>query len=464
MSDYRDEFANETSLARHRAVSDTGDVTCLKLPAGMKFWKPKEGLNTIDILPYRTGKGNPFAQEPGRWYYERTFWTYRNIGANPKISYVCPSKTFNERDPIQDFIREEARKSNANAALIKELAAKKRQIFLVFDHNEPNEGIQCWEYSYHNFGEQLNDTIKLYPESKGYDQFYFGNERGSTLEIGMVQQVKGTFKFLEAKRIDFLRRARPLDAALVNHGHCLDDFLVKLSYDALRRIFLQWPEDQPLPAADGYMPASGQAGDGQTGQSSGQTEQRQEQRSETRQEQRRESPAERRETTTNETSAPQSRSSETKEAIQAKVIEMGRLAFDHGDKASSNPYHESEERFGLWAKGWMAGMAAKEQAIEKAPDKQADTKRVTVAELGLQKRSKFVWRGSEYEFSRAEDDVTLAGLDVNDELVKGIPASEVSVQRNGAATKSETTANANGGNGAAVEGSGGTGWDKDWPS
>ena len=62
----------------------------IKMPEGLSFYKVKTGVKRLDIIPFKVGKGNPFA-DPGTIHFERTYWVHRNVGAN-NDTYCCPAK------------------------------------------------------------------------------------------------------------------------------------------------------------------------------------------------------------------------------------------------------------------------------------------------------------------------------------------------------------------------------------
>jgi hypothetical protein len=78
--------------SRREQEHKTGFRSSLNLPKGINFWQPntKEDANEIDIVPYEVGKSSKkfrkditFA-EPGDLYYERTYFTHRDVGPEEK--------------------------------------------------------------------------------------------------------------------------------------------------------------------------------------------------------------------------------------------------------------------------------------------------------------------------------------------------------------------------------------------
>lgn len=256
--DKRDE--RRVSAARRRAEThSTGfTTTVLRLPEGVKFFDPKPGVITIDILPYKAGKGNPNA-DPGMEYYERTFWQWAKIGIEEK-QYCCLDKTFGKRDPITTWKSIQARNPNADINYVNSLKQKERQLFLVSEANNP--GIQIWDNSFFLFGKLLDTRIKNSDEDLGWDFFYEagvddgGRPAGMSLRLTFEESSGGGYKWLEVVAIDFLPRKKPLDDKLVNHGICLDELLVEKTYEELEKIFLgaAEPEDADADASDDPAP------------------------------------------------------------------------------------------------------------------------------------------------------------------------------------------------------------------
>ena len=117
----RDKRERRQSAARKRAEThSTGfETTSIKMPEGLSFLETEKGIKTVDIIPFKAGKGNPFAEQ-GELYFERTFWTWRRIGAEEK-TYCGLHKTFGSKDPIQEWKNEQAKNPNADQAYLKAL-------------------------------------------------------------------------------------------------------------------------------------------------------------------------------------------------------------------------------------------------------------------------------------------------------------------------------------------------------
>lgn len=215
----------------------------LKVPEGVKLFKPKAGVMLLDILPFPAGEGNPHADE-GIMHWERTYFLHRGIGANSD-SFVCPRLTFKERCPIcehrQKLLKESA---DDNEELIKDLAAKERQLFNVVNRREPDAGVQLWDISYHLFGRLLIARIRDSDEEDGWDEFFhLESGQGLTLKVGFVEESYAGRAYCKAETIDFKPRKEDYDDDVIADIRVLDDLLVVPDYDSLKKTFLQMADE-----------------------------------------------------------------------------------------------------------------------------------------------------------------------------------------------------------------------------
>ena len=232
----RDKRNDRTSAARRRAEQhESGfETTLFRMPEGMGFFALTPGVHEIDILPFKAGKGNPFA-DIGELYFERTFYCYRNVGIQEK-RYAAPCK-LGLPDFIQDWKKKMANNSSVDPELIRSYTPKERQMFLVRDKKEPDK-IKLLECSFFGFGKLLDNRVQNSPEDSGWDMFYYPDETGMSLRLTVTEEQMGTGKFNKVTAIDFMPRKTGLPANLANHGICLDDILIIPSYEALREVFL----------------------------------------------------------------------------------------------------------------------------------------------------------------------------------------------------------------------------------
>jgi len=229
--------------ARKKALSQSQpfERTSFRVPEGMDVFKLKEaGRKKIEILPVLATAKNKHGVE-GTYHFEATYWVNR-IGADNQ-SYVSPKRTFNERCPIHEEYSRLNNDPNADEEHIKSLRAKQRQLFYVFDHDEPEKGVQLWDMSYWLFGKQLDEKIMLAEEEDGYDQF-FDPYDGLTIKLGVTEDQFAGNKFYKVAAIDFVKRKDEIEEELWSDLEPLEDLLKVLSYSELKAIlFMEDPEE-----------------------------------------------------------------------------------------------------------------------------------------------------------------------------------------------------------------------------
>lgn len=251
-SRYKRGMAAKNAVEANRKAAEMFTSTALKLPKGAKTIQIKsDKAQRFDILPYEVGKGNPFADE-GSFHFERTFWVHRGVGADNR-TYCCPNKISNGKQPCP--ICEEARKvqddeelsQDEKTKLLNTLRAKRRQLFNVVDTNEPEKGVQIWDFSYALFGEKLLDMLEdeeFAEDRRNFCEF----EGGKTLRLKFKKEKMGKAEFYDVTDIAFLDRKEDYDPdKMLKQVHCLDDCVKVLSYDELKQIFLQSGEKESKP-------------------------------------------------------------------------------------------------------------------------------------------------------------------------------------------------------------------------
>jgi hypothetical protein len=228
--------------------------TSVKLPEGMSFFSPKkEGTYRLRVVPYPIKEvgANPFAKDDdgnplpeGALYPERTYFSHRGIGADNN-TYVCSKRTFGKPCYICEHRAKLMKKPDADEDLISDLAPKERQLFLV---NEPGnkdkaDQLQLWDISFHLFGKHLDKKIRHADSDDNYHLFA-DPEHGSLLKLGAEEKSFGKTNYLEFSEIEF-KQAEALDEDLLAKAKeiCLDECLVEMDYDELKKIYLQ--EEDP---------------------------------------------------------------------------------------------------------------------------------------------------------------------------------------------------------------------------
>lgn len=217
------------------------ESTSIKIPDGMTFFSfKKSGIYRIDVFPYLVGKGNPFADE-GMYHYERTYFCHRNIGTGQN-AYVCLAKTFNKRCPICEH-RSQIESRGGDQETIKSLKSSERQLWIVKDLNNAEEGFMLMDQSHYLFGRHIDAKVAAADPEDGYETF-FHLEGGKTLKISVTEQSFLGRSYNAASDIEMKPRKQDYDTSIMDDMPCLDDLLVELSYDKLKKIFEAVPGEE----------------------------------------------------------------------------------------------------------------------------------------------------------------------------------------------------------------------------
>jgi len=136
---------------------------------------------------------------------------------------------------------------------IKDLAPRERQLVNLINLKEPDKGIQLWDVSTYNFGNVLAGVLRNADEDDDWDGVYH-LEGGLSLKVGLVEESFSGTKFISAENIYFKPRREDYDDSVLKKVFCLDELVVPLEYEALKKQFLETSED---PEEDEDEPRAG---------------------------------------------------------------------------------------------------------------------------------------------------------------------------------------------------------------
>lgn len=230
------------SSMRRRAETHTSgfERTSVILPEGFQSFKiSSAGVKRLDFMPYVVGSvpGLQKNADPGKLHPELTYFVHKNIGVE-EDSYVCNAKTFGEPCYICEWRAAQSRRPGADAELIKSLEPKERQLWIVYDYNEPDKGFQIWDQSFHLFGKQMDARIKDSDIDDGYDWFFHPG-KGMIVRAGFAEKSFGGRNFYECTTLDFKARESQYGREVLEQLPDLEQCLVKTDYEKLKSIFLQ---------------------------------------------------------------------------------------------------------------------------------------------------------------------------------------------------------------------------------
>jgi len=217
------------------------DRTSLDVPEGVNLFGLKSDRPIrIDIIPYKVGKGNPYADE-GELHWERTFFVHRGIGPEQN-NYVCPRRTADKKCPICEHRTKLMKDPEADEDLIKDLAPKERQLFNIVDTKDRDKGVQIWDISFWLFGKALDALRDNADEDDDYEAFA-DLEGGMTLKCAVEEKRFSGNTYYEVINIIFKPRREDYDEDMLDKSNCLDEVVKILPYKELKAIFLQTEDE-----------------------------------------------------------------------------------------------------------------------------------------------------------------------------------------------------------------------------
>lgn len=228
---------------RREANKGGGEWEAIRIPEGVEVFKPEDGKTyTIDILPYIAGDYNP-AADKGDEYFELTYYVYNNLGVEDK-RYIAIGETLGAKDPVAEHFAH-LRKTVDDWDLMKPFKPSKRQLMLIFVHEQADKGLQLYEGAYGTFGEKLAEEI-----DDGGEETWVENlddpEHGATVTARFKgRDIGQKNKWIMASKVDLDEREdgftangdKKLAAEVLAKASeiCLDDLLKIPTYETLKK-------------------------------------------------------------------------------------------------------------------------------------------------------------------------------------------------------------------------------------
>ncbi len=216
----------------------------LRPPEGLATFKPEAKKYRLDFMPYVVGKGNPVASE-GDEFYERKFFVHKNVGPDEDW-VICPAKTFKKPCPICEYLKKKGSDEDMDPDEWKEmrsnLGSKERRLYLVRDLSDGVDSpVMLYNESVYTFGKVLFGKIDNADEEDGYD-FFADPEEGLTVRVSFKNADAG--KWLEVSDLELRQRKHKYDPNIAETLPCLDEMLVEIPYDRMKKMFLQIEADE----------------------------------------------------------------------------------------------------------------------------------------------------------------------------------------------------------------------------
>lgn len=219
----------------------------LNLTGDMSVYRPKEGRNALDIIPFYHGTDLVKGRGVGAPNYMLDVFIHKNFNQS-RDRVVCQRMTFNKPCPICErrYMLMDLNKNDNDRDAIDErdilIAAMKPQRRVLMDiinlkedeDDEHNGEIQILDESHYLFAKELieeavessggNEPLDFYSPDEGMSVFF----RGSSTPIG-----NGKATYLKYKSFTFAERDEPYADAVIDDAFQLDSVLKIHTYDEI---------------------------------------------------------------------------------------------------------------------------------------------------------------------------------------------------------------------------------------
>ena len=227
--------------SRQESSGNTSNfVRAYEIPKDVPIFKPKEGENRIDIIPYKISNPlNPAVTRDGFKigdidYYQHTH-THRRVGIN-NSEYLCANRMFGKPCAICNIQKDYWDAQDKENA--KKLYPFERSIYNVIDLDEPEKGIQVWEVSY-NWVEKELMNLAAMKSKRGKTIIYGDWEIGNTIVFYGVKEKFGGNEFIRPSNFSFEDREKQYDESICDKSYPLDQYYVMPDYNVVEADFLQ---------------------------------------------------------------------------------------------------------------------------------------------------------------------------------------------------------------------------------
>ena len=218
-------------------------------PQGLEKWKPSEGRNFVDIIPYNATESHPLVvtgqMEVGDGLYSLDVYVHRDIG--PSHRNIPCLKQFGKRCPLceeanrlRNLGTEEGQKASSA------LYARRRVVYLIHDLNSGKYGY--WDTGYKSVEQKINAASEFAIDDSGRKIDVYDWEEGKTVQFMGKESTFNGKKYIEPDGFGFKDRA-PLSDEVLSHSQDLSACLNMVSEEDMEKILAGGAvQSQPAPA------------------------------------------------------------------------------------------------------------------------------------------------------------------------------------------------------------------------
>lgn len=233
-----------------RGSGGKGACDWSKHSGGVKFYKPKEGVNKLNIIPYEIkDELHPLVKagkrEVGDLSYVMDIWVHQRVGPG-EAAVICPSKNYGKACPICEAQDDCYKKGDEEGA--KAFKASRRVYYNVEDVVDPDEGVQVFDVSHFMFEKELIGAAKRKGEEGAIVRFADPDVKiGKVIKCYGEKEKSGGFEVMKFKDFEFVDRKLDSVEGLMDDTVSFDSLLTLHTYDELIEIMTGVDSDKDAP-------------------------------------------------------------------------------------------------------------------------------------------------------------------------------------------------------------------------
>jgi hypothetical protein len=197
------------------------------------FYRPKDGTNHIDIIPYvvKSDK-HPQKIKPGYTDYLLDVWVHRRVGPS-ESQFLCLKKMYGKACPICEELEELKKDPDVDESIINGMRPKRRCWYNVInlDLPERDQQIQIFEEAHYLFEKEVLEKAGV---KKDNFVVFWDIEDGKSISFRATQKKSAKGNYFEYRIDDFEDRPKYKES-IYKETFALDDLLVIPQYEDVKR-------------------------------------------------------------------------------------------------------------------------------------------------------------------------------------------------------------------------------------
>lgn len=233
-SGMRKRVSRET--VRNASKKGAGNGRLFRLPTGIQLWEPKKaGTYAINILPYEVKAQNhpDDGIKPGAVWYRRPIKVHRSVGPE-QAKIICPT-SIGKACPICQHATKLRANYEENKDAIRAITPQNWMLYNVMNPDDADT-VSIFAFSCGKFASVLDDEVSQQSDDSNLF-FYDCNDEGRTLKVRFKMDKHMGQSYLQADRIDFVKRPPMDDEEVFAKTIELDSVLIVLSFDKISAMF-----------------------------------------------------------------------------------------------------------------------------------------------------------------------------------------------------------------------------------